>query len=138
MKMAYSRSGFTLIEMLIVLAVIAILAAITIAAISPSRQISSAKSAKHDSNTRALHNAVSEYIIDNWTLPDATIPVGSANALPICKYGATASGCVSLDPLIPEYLVSIPDDPDEPNPLFSGYMIFQDDTGQMRVTVPFD
>src|SRR3989338_5215704 len=56
--------GFTLIEILIVIGIIAILATIVIIAINPARQFAQARNTQRVSNTNAILNAVGQRIAD--------------------------------------------------------------------------
>src|SRR3990167_1392999 len=57
--------GFTLIEILIVLGIIAILAGIVIIAINPSKQFAQARNAQRQSNVEQILNAIGQRMADN-------------------------------------------------------------------------
>lgn len=59
------KKGFTLVELLIVIAVIAILAAVAYVAIDPATRIADANDAQRWSDCSATLEAIMEYIVDN-------------------------------------------------------------------------
>lgn len=63
------KKGFTLLEILLVIAAIGVLAAIVIIAINPQRQIEQVTEAETISGADALHNALEQYLIDNGEYP---------------------------------------------------------------------
>lgn len=100
--MKSSNKGFTLIEILVVIGIIAILAAIVIIAINPSRQFAQANNSQRTSNVNAILNAIGQYTVDNkGTLP--TVPDKGELAVEV---GATL--CAEL---VPTYMPSLPTDP---------------------------
>ena len=56
--------GFTLIEILVVVGLIAILAAITIIALNPSKMFANSRNVERWNGTRAIHNALEQWIVD--------------------------------------------------------------------------
>jgi prepilin-type N-terminal cleavage/methylation domain-containing protein len=112
LKTKNKLSGFTLLEMLLVIAIIAILAGIVIVAINPGRQLAQARNTQRMSDLRALHSAVNQYYIDNLVWPgnlEDTLTTGTMED--ICKYGEPEVNCISLDVLVPTYISVIPVDP---------------------------
>ena len=114
------NKGFTLLELMIVLGIMAILAAIVMVAINPTKQLSDTRDASRHASVREIENAVIQYIIDGNSL--AGVPSGIASAQDICREGGV--GCYDLSILLPTYLVDIPVDTDETNVNFSGYRIY--------------
>lgn len=122
------KPAFTLLEVIIAVAIIGMLAGITYIVLNPGEKLSRADSARRKESRLQIENAVAQFQIDMGTLPDASkIPEGQPNAVSICKDHATNfSACVDLRPLIPHYIVSIPFDLGERCPNVTGYKIYLD------------
>jgi prepilin-type N-terminal cleavage/methylation domain-containing protein len=60
-----NQKGFTLIEILVVIGMIALLAAIVLIAINPSRQFAQGRNSQRHNDASAILNAVGQYIADN-------------------------------------------------------------------------
>lgn len=120
------RSAFTMIELLLVLAVIAILAAIVIIAVNPTQQLTTSRDAQRNITRNQILKAIDQYLIDTGSNPgDQTIPEGSDNAIDICDYGTTDASCTNiLSDLIPVYLPEFERDVGEANSLHSGYSVY--------------
>ena len=110
MKTSNTRQnkGFTLLEILLVIAAIGILAAIVIVAINPLRQIGKARDATRLASLNTLQKALEQYYISNGRYPDGVI---AGEYIEICVDGNTIE-CVDLeDDLVPTYIAEIPKDP---------------------------
>jgi prepilin-type N-terminal cleavage/methylation domain-containing protein len=135
------KKGFTLIEVLLVIAILAILAAVVIVAINPAKQFGEAQNAQRRSDVRAILDAVHQYSIDNYgSLPSEEIPAGSScidDGAEICLPNISCDG-VSLDALVSDavYLTNIPTDPSSATDVGSGYYIFQNGSGRIGVCAP--
>jgi type IV pilus assembly protein PilA len=111
MKYHISRAGFTLIEVLLVIAILAVLAAITIVAINPSKQLATARDAQRRSDVYTILNAIHQYVIDN----EGSYPGGlDTTSLEICR--TTSVDCNNLYDFQEltdnqTYMVSMPLDP---------------------------
>ncbi len=100
-------NGFTLIEVLIVIGILAILAGIVLVAINPARQFRQANNAERESNVNALLNAIGQYTIDN---KGALPPEIQADIDDIS--GAAGDDAADLcELLVPTYLPALPVDP---------------------------
>ena len=109
-----NKKAFTLLEILLVVAAIAILAGIVILAINPTKQLSDTKDAARSSDVVTILNATYQYIIDNNGEAPASIATSTTE---ICKTGVDSSSCASLIDLSVltddgRYIVSMPIDPD--------------------------
>lgn len=131
------RPAFTLIEILIVIAIIAILASIVIVAINPVRMMAQARNTQRRSDVDAIHSALTQYSIDNSGALPAGIP---EDPLGICRTGAlTCANGVDLSVLTlnAKYLGSLPVDPQAP---FVGtgtlYTIVASPSARLTVTAP--
>jgi prepilin-type N-terminal cleavage/methylation domain-containing protein len=129
--------GFTLIEVLLVIAIMAILAAIVIVAINPAKQLGEAQNTQRRSDVRTILDAVIQYSLDHDGALPGEIAMGSSCATGgevICKVEAACGGA-SLDELVTDgkYLSELPNDPTAASGAATGYHIIQSSHG--RVTV---
>ncbi|MGA1050071.1 MAG: type II secretion system protein, partial [Minisyncoccia bacterium] len=97
------KKGFTLLEILLVIAAIGILAAIVLVAINPTRQINQARQAAVNSEKNAIVKAIEQYVIDNQIYPADITETSKA----ICNDIVTTN-CANLSILVPTYIANIP------------------------------
>ncbi len=131
-----NKKGFTLIEILLVVATIAILAGIVILAINPSKQLGEARNAQRRADINTILNAVYQYSLDhNGSLPSSI----TTTATEICKTGGTCTGLISLSDLTTSetYLTAIPSDPSGGcNTNGVCYRIMKTGNGRVTVSAP--
>ncbi|HMP67260.1 MAG TPA: prepilin-type N-terminal cleavage/methylation domain-containing protein [Candidatus Paceibacterota bacterium] len=111
-------TGFTLLEMLLVIAIIAILAGIVIVAINPVKQLGDANNAKRSANTRAIYQAIQQKALEDQNFI-SSLGLEIDGYVEICDTGDLAGpqstydcdGLLDLSELVPIYLSAIPTDP---------------------------
>ncbi len=132
-----SQKGFTLIEILLVVAAIAILAGIVIVAINPAKQLGDTRNAERKSAVNTILNAVTQYAVDN----NGVLPAGvGTTTAEICASGAPSCvGFADLQVLTTNgrYLVSIPNEPQKANANGAGYQIIRDANGRITVSAQY-
>ncbi|MCK5027465.1 MAG: type II secretion system protein [Candidatus Pacebacteria bacterium] len=136
--------GFTLIEVLLVIALIAILAGITIVAINPARQYGNAANAERQSHVNTILNAIHQYAVDNsgiipTTIPAATVCTSTVSTYAICPTGSACTTGVNLSVLTASetYMISIPLNPGYSTATNTGYNVTQSINGRVTVCAPY-
>jgi prepilin-type N-terminal cleavage/methylation domain-containing protein len=139
-----AKQGFTLLEILLVVAAIAILAGIVIIAINPNKQLGDTRNAQRRNDVNTVLNAVYQYTVDN----NGTLPAGldttytSAQVLgtdgsgcdSTCTATTTVAACVDLSGvLVSDYVTGIPIDPSNGTAANTDYYIERLDTGRITV-----
>jgi len=142
--MRHTQKGFTLLEILLVVAAIAILAGIVIVAINPNKQLGDTRNAQRRADVNTIMNAVYQYTIDNnGTLPsgiDSTytsaqvLGTASSGLDSTCTATTTVAAGVDLTSvLVPTYIVGIPSDPSTGTAANTDYYINKDTNGRITV-----
>ncbi len=130
-----TSKGFTLVEILVVVALIAILTAITIIAINPAKNFADTRNAQRSSDVSTILNAVTQYSSEQGHSVDdlGTIPLCTATPAHI----GTGVGNVNLATLlVDEYVVSIPMDPSDGTEADTNYTICKTAGNRVQIDAP--
>lgn len=127
-KLTNTKAGFTLLEILLVVGIIALLAGIVIVAINPSKQLADARNAQRRSDVNALANAAYQYLIDSTpAAPHIISDLGLTD-------GTCAADVSSMESLInPTYISAIPTDPSDGSGYTGG---IDTSTGRVNICAP--
>lgn len=138
-KLRQNAKGFTLLEVLLVVAIIAILAGIVIIAINPGKNLGDTRNSQRSADVTTILNGIYQYSLDN----NGSIPTGvTTTATEVCATGAAScTGLVDLSVLTAagKYLVSMPKDPQcSANCATNGtgYKVSKDVNGRITVVAP--
>jgi prepilin-type N-terminal cleavage/methylation domain-containing protein len=154
MKKTTKKTGFTLLEILLVVALIAILAGLILVAIRPAQRIREANDTQRQADTTTLVNAIYQYALDNsGALPDGNGGEAITSARKIigesslacsgsslCPETSTDTDCIDFtDSLISDgYISEHPINPGgvsstEYNEDNTGYYVYTDGNGIVNV-----
>jgi prepilin-type N-terminal cleavage/methylation domain-containing protein len=133
--------GFTLLEILLVVAAIAILAGIVIIAINPSKQLGDTRNAQRRTDATTILNAIYLYSLDNTGILPASINASetcNSAANEICKTAGTCTNITNLSMLSDsqKYVTSIPTDPTGASTNGTGYFVAKSANGRVTVCAP--
>ncbi len=142
MRLKQNTQGFTLLEMLIVMALIAILVGIVIAALNPGRQFAIARNSTRYSHLNTLMTSISANMTENngnFTCATGALPAAAATMA-----SGGAAGTYDIAPcLVTEYISSMPYDPSTTGAHWTteadyatGYTIYQDASDRVILAAP--
>jgi prepilin-type N-terminal cleavage/methylation domain-containing protein len=131
-------SGFTLFELLIVIAIIGILATITVSALNPTRQLAKAHDTERRADLFSILSAVYQYASEHsGELPDTdgdpetsnfpTAPTCIGNQAPCFDLASAGAD----DTIIPDYMAQMLFDPKTGDEANTEYLIHVDENGRL-------
>lgn len=141
------RKGFTIIELIVVIALIAILAGVFINAARPGEQLASARNTTRKNELTVIRNAISQNIADQATgqFSCSSGPIPSSTALMTSQAGPgnyDIASCIIL-PSGGYGIFTMPFDPATSTSYYnsvtdynSGYAIMQNASGTITITAP--
>ena len=133
--------GFTIVEILVVIAIIAILAAIVFVSLNPAKRFQDARITQRKANVESILNAVLQNMVDN----KGTFTCAGAGAIPASATTIkSGEGGYDLAPCVSDYLAVLPVDPSKTGAQWTsatnydtGYTIAQNDTTfQVTIAAP--
>ncbi len=127
------RRGFTLVELLLTVAIIGVLADVVVIAVNPLYQIAKAYNVQRAHNLASILDGFTEYAVEhNGAYQTINPPPGADCAIPLapapprrlciaemtpitCDFGAPndGNGCVDMSHVAKLYLADIPQDPND-------------------------
>ncbi|MBP6976448.1 prepilin-type N-terminal cleavage/methylation domain-containing protein [Candidatus Dojkabacteria bacterium] len=130
--------GFSLIEILVVVALIIILATITIVAINPAKNFRDTRNAQRSADVMQILNAVTQFTSEegNSLALLGTIPTCPATGPGTGVIGTGATAINLAGTLVDEYIVAIPMDPSTGTDADTGYTICQTAGGRVQIDAP--
>jgi len=137
MRAFQSRTGFTVLELQLVVAIMSILSSTVMLAVDPARNLAQAYNSQRWMDVNGIMRAVQQYEIDNGGKMPATVLAASRE---ICRTEAKRCiGMVDLTVLTAhkKYLTRLPVDPVSASENGTGYFIFRDADDRVNVTAPF-
>lgn len=128
------NKAFTIIELLIVIALIGVLASLMIFAINPGTQLAKARDVERETHLYAILSSIYQYQAEHsGTLPDTDGNPITSNFPTLATCVGNSGGCFDLanagevdEKIVPVYMASIPQDPKTGNAGNIGYTLFVD------------
>lgn len=140
------QKGFTLIEVLLVIVILAILVAAVFVAIDPAKRLGDARDTRRWTDTRAVLDAVLTYMVDEKGDYPSGIDSDSSTSQVLgtstscnatCTATMTVANCVDLTAtgvgLVGPYIADIPYDPKTGSAVNTDYYINKTVDGRIRV-----
>jgi type IV pilus assembly protein PilA len=116
--MKYFKKGFTLVELLVVIGILAILTAVVLVAVNPGRQLQQSRDTKRRADVNTILGAISAYMADpvnNGQLPPTITAAAVTTGMTDCTVGNMSIGSTEdvnlAADVAPLYVADLPEDP---------------------------
>jgi len=127
-------SGFTFLEMLMVVGIIGILATVMMVVVNPAHQLAKARDTQRESDIYSIIATIQQYASEHsGTLPDTDGDPDTSDFPTSLTCIGNGVGCFNLasagdgeDSIVPNYLASLPKDPKTGTDTDTGYLIMVD------------
>jgi len=139
-----AQKAFTLVELIIVIAIVAILAGAIFVAIDPARRLHEARNARRSGDIATVLDSIKKYQADNEGTHYSTVTnmnfdayyqigTGTTGCNRSCGAETTNSACVNLTDMGSNYLATVPKDPKAGTAVITGYALEKDSNGAITV-----
>ena len=131
--------GFTLLEILIVIAIIAIMSTVLVITLNPQRQLAKARDTERETDLNAMLLSIYQYQAEHsGTLPDTDGDPLTNNFPTTLTCIGTDAGCFNLgsagetgETVVPVYMAVIPQDPATGSGGNTGYYVYVDENDRL-------
>ncbi len=136
-----SPKGFTLIEILLVIGILAVLATVVVVSLDPATRFQNARDARRLADIQSILSAAQQYIVDQRGVLPAGLDTAEkqiGTATDSCELirescGANATYCLDLSSVLAPYLKDMPFDPESGSTARTGYTIVADSNNIVTV-----
>lgn len=135
-----TRSGFTLLEILLTIGIIAVLATVVVVSLDPVERFKDARNSRRLADIESILSAVHQYVIDNQGsypggMDTTERQIGTASSGcaidGVCSVSTTE--CLDLGTTLERYLKNIPFDPENGSSSRTHYSVQLDDNNIVTV-----
>ena len=106
------QQGFTLVEILVVVGILAVLLAVSLVAINPNQHFIDARNSQRWSNVNAILDAIYEYqSTHNGSLPSSIASISDTTAHPLALVATPTNEIDLCGDLVPTQIADLPMDP---------------------------
>jgi type IV pilus assembly protein PilA len=131
-------TGFTLIELIVVIAILGILATTSFILINPQRHLAKARDTQRKTDLYSIASSVYQYSAEHsGALPDTDGDPDTSNFPTVATCIGSSPPCYDLsaagdtESIVPTYLGAMPFDPVTGSLGNTGYMVYEDASGRL-------